>query len=108
MMGGTFSTSMTVDFFPHNGQPCYLCSETITDPPELWEKVRPEVITELKDLSFLPRNNNPIGRSSMAVCTICGEMMVAHLLNWLFLSEEKPYKASRIIFYHNTFEIVKF
>lgn len=44
----------------------------------------------------------------MVVCTICGEMMVGHLLNWLFLSEEKPYKASRVIFYHNTFEIVKF
>ena len=74
----------------------------------MWEKVRPEVIVDLEDISFLPKNNNPIGRSSMVVCTICGEMMVGHLLNWLFLSEEKPYKASRVIFYHNTFEIVKF
>ena len=68
----------------------------------------PGIITELTDISFLPKNNNPIGRSSTVVCTMCGEMMVAHLLNLLFLSEEKPYKASRTIFYHNTFEIVKF
>lgn len=27
VMGGTFSTSMTVDYFPAGGRPCYLCSE---------------------------------------------------------------------------------
>jgi hypothetical protein len=108
VMGGTFSTSMTIDFFPSKGRPCYLCTETINEPPEMWNAINPDIIVDLKDISFLPKNNNPIGRSSMVVCTICGEIMVAHFLNWLFLSEEKPYKASRIIFYHNTFEIVKF
>lgn len=34
--------------------------------------------------------------------------MVSHYLNFLFLAEEKEYKASRMIFYHNTFEIIKF
>jgi predicted molibdopterin-dependent oxidoreductase YjgC len=107
-MGGTFSTSMTIDYFPAEGRPCYLCSECITSAPEVWEQVKPDIITELKDISFLPKNNNPIGRSSVVVCTTCGELMTSHFLNWLFLAEEKPYKASRLIFYHNTFEIVKF
>ena len=45
VMGGTFSTSMTVDYFPPNGRPCYLCSESIVAAPEVWEKVKPEIIT---------------------------------------------------------------
>ena len=35
VMGGNFSTSMTVDFFPASGKPCYLCSESITEAPEI-------------------------------------------------------------------------
>jgi molybdopterin/thiamine biosynthesis adenylyltransferase len=27
VMGGTFATSLTVDFFPPNGSPCYLCTD---------------------------------------------------------------------------------
>ena len=68
----------------------------------------PEEITTLKDISFLPKNNNPVARASTVVCTMCGEMMISHFLNILFLSEEKPYKACRFMFYHNTFEIFKF
>lgn len=58
---------------------------------------------EISDLSFLPKNNNPIGRSSIPVCAMCAEVMISHLLNYLFLSEEKPYKTTRLIGYHNTF-----
>ena len=108
VMGGTFSTSMTVDFFPDCGRPCYLCSECFKTAPEIAVKIGPGVISELKDISFLQKNNNPVSRSSAIVSTLCGELMVSHLLNLLFLAEEKPYKASRLIFYHNTFEVVKF
>lgn len=72
------------------------------------EKIKPELILDLADISFLPKNNNPIGRSSVLVCTICGEFMVSHFTNYLFLSEERNYKTQRMIGYHNTFEIINF
>jgi hypothetical protein len=34
--------------------------------------------------------------------------MVSHYVNYLFLSEDRPYKTTRLIGYHNTFEIIKF
>jgi len=34
--------------------------------------------------------------------------MVSHLVNYLSLSEDPVSKSSRLIGYHNTFEIVKF
>ena len=36
VMGGTFSTSLTIDYFPPSGRPCYLCTESIVAPPEFW------------------------------------------------------------------------
>lgn len=108
VMGGTFATSLTVDYFPPQGSPCYLCTDDYAKKDEYIQAILPSKILDLEDISFLPKNNNPIGRSSVLVCTICGEFMVSHQINWLFLSEENPYKASRLIFYHNTFEIVKF
>lgn len=36
VMGGTFSTSLTIDYFPPDGRPCYLCTESIVAPPEFW------------------------------------------------------------------------
>ncbi len=44
----------------------------------------------------------------MMVCLMCAELMVSHYVNYLFLSEDRPYKTSRLIAYHNTFEILKF
>ena len=38
----------------------------------MWDQIKPEIIADLKDISFLPKNNNPIGRSSAVVCTMCG------------------------------------
>ena len=63
---------------------------------------------DYKDLSFLPKNNNPVGRSSVVVCTICGELMVSQFLNWLFLMPKETLKTSRIMFYHNNIELMKF
>ena len=71
-------------------------------------KVSPDRIMSEKDISFLPKNENPISRSSVVVCTICGELMVSHYLNYLCLGEVKPYPSSRTICYHNTFELFKF
>jgi hypothetical protein len=44
VMGGTFSTSLTIDYFPALGRPCYLCTEIINEAPEISERIRPDVI----------------------------------------------------------------
>ena len=33
VMGGTFSTSLTIDYFPPTGRPCYLCTESLFTAP---------------------------------------------------------------------------
>ena len=87
-MGGTFATMFTVDYINPEGVPCFLCSNDETRmETELMNQITPELILDLTDISFLPKNWNPIGRSSVLVCTMCGEYMVSHFLNYLFLSE---------------------
>ena len=109
IMGGTFSTMYTVDFLHPDGVACYLClNEETGSDVDLVEKIKPDHISELSDISFLPKNDNPISRSSPVVCTLCGELMMSHFLNFLFLSESSPYKTARLIGYHNTFEIINF
>jgi hypothetical protein len=108
VMGGTFSVSLTVDFYPGTGSPCFLCLDDTTRSYERILDLVPQRIMDYKDISFLPRNNNPIGRSSVVVCTICGELMVSHFLNWLFLMPKDTLKTSRIMFYHNNIELMKF
>lgn len=108
VMGGTFSVSLTVDFYPETGSPCFLCLDDTTRSYERILDLVPQRIMDYKDISFLPRNNNPIGRSSVVVCTICGELMVSHFLNWLFLMQKDTLKTSRVMFYHNNIELMKF
>jgi hypothetical protein len=64
------------------------------------------LILTYESLKFLPKNNNPIGRSSVCICTICGEFMISHFLNYLFFS--KDYKTQRTIFYPISFETANF
>ena len=35
VMGGTFATSMTVDYFSPQGRPCYVCTEMLSTSPEI-------------------------------------------------------------------------
>lgn len=43
IMGGTFATSMTVDYFGPDAQPCYLCTDepTVVGNREAMEKISP-------------------------------------------------------------------
>ena len=100
---------LTIDYFNPVSPPCFLCSnDEVAIDSEVIEKITPDKIIELTDISFLPKNENPIGRSSIVVCCMCAEAMVSHFLNYLFLSEEKLYQTNRLIGYHNTFEMIKF
>lgn len=86
ILGGTFSGSLSIDFYPANGRPCYLC---LTDglKPELIEKLAPQNILNLLDISFVPRNNNPIGQSNVYLASICSNFMVSLFVNSIFGDE---------------------
>jgi molybdopterin/thiamine biosynthesis adenylyltransferase len=107
VMGGTFALSMIVDYLAPKGKPCYWClTDDVADSKELSAKIHPDLILTYSDLKFLPKNNNPIGRSSVCICTACGEFMIAHYLNYLFF--DKDYKTQRCIFYPTSFETMNF
>ena len=59
-MGGTFSGSFTIDYIPPKGRACYLCM-TDTCKKEHIERLHPGNILNIKDLSWIPRNDNPVG-----------------------------------------------
>ena len=60
LMGGTFSGSFTCDFYHPRGPGCYLC---MTDgfKDEIVRKLHPGVILDVNDLSWIPKDNNPVG-----------------------------------------------
>jgi molybdopterin/thiamine biosynthesis adenylyltransferase len=59
IMGGTFAQSFTVDtFLPGNA--CFSCSDDMLDK-EVLSQIVPSKIQTLQNLSFIPRNKNPIG-----------------------------------------------
>ena len=63
----------TIDYLNPSGKACFLClNEETGQDTELVAKLHPDNILEINDLSFLPKNDNPISRSSVIVCTICG------------------------------------
>ena len=47
VMGGTFSTSMTVDYFPPAGRPCFVCADDATATAPNTKKITPDQIVEL-------------------------------------------------------------
>lgn len=107
VMGGTFALSLNVDFLSAKGIPCLWClSDEFDMKKDISDKILPEVILTHESIKFLPKNNNPTGRSNVVVCTVCGEFMVSHFLNYLFF--HPVYNTQRLLFYPTTFEVVNF
>lgn len=40
-MGGTYATSLTVDFFSPIGAPCYLCTDDVSKDVEVIKRILP-------------------------------------------------------------------
>lgn len=75
IQGGTFCQQLTVDIF-RPGEACICCATDGYQPGEL-EKILPSKICQISDLSFIPRNENPVGQSTSYLCCMCANMMVA-------------------------------
>jgi molybdopterin/thiamine biosynthesis adenylyltransferase len=105
IQGGTFSQTVTVEFFPSDWNNCLACG--IDSVPEFLNEIRPKNIKNLKNLEFLPKNRNPVGLSNCYLCGICGMMMVAKFGEYL-LRNEGVQISNRSIFYVNSMEAVNF
>lgn len=86
ILGGTFSGSLSIDMYKTGGKPCYLC---LTDglKEELVAELHPEKILAFKDISFIPRNDNPVGQSNVYLASICSNFMVSLFVNHVFQEE---------------------
>ena len=107
IQGGTFAVTLTVDYYSPLAKPCALCLSPMVNN-EFLQKITPDKILDIDSLKFLPKNDNPIGRSFVGVCTICGEYMICLYLNSFLFSEGRGSPTQRMIFYTNTFEMVNF
>ncbi len=76
---------------------------------DLIEKLSPANIEDLKDLSYLPRQENPIGESNNHLCSTCANFMTTIWVNHMFTKIPSTLRdKTRIIFYINNFETVLF
>lgn len=58
IQGGTFRTTMTVDFYAPSGKPCWACAADVPDK-ELMKRLRPELIDSYESLEFIPEDAKP-------------------------------------------------
>jgi len=101
-IGGTFRNTLTVDFIPAGGKPCWAC---ISDVPkkDIAAKLVPSLIQSYNSIDFIPPDDNPIGASNVFVCcTCCNFMLSAFVQNLNGI--QVP---NRIIFYYETYDIDK-
>jgi molybdopterin/thiamine biosynthesis adenylyltransferase len=105
--GGTFQTTVTVDYVhKKNIGACWSCLSDVKK--EYLEHMTIDNILKLNDLNFIPREEHPIGASACYVAAICAHLMVNRWVTALFLSDEEIVKLpNRIMFYLNTLEIDK-
>lgn len=103
IQGGTFSSALTIDTYVPGGNPCLVCLTDSLDL-EIVRKLNPNLIETLPDLNFLPKNDNPVGRSNVYLCSVCGYFMVSQLVN--FLNDGTV--TNRFIFYVSSMELVAF
>jgi len=74
------------NYYCPEGQPCYLCTVDNVKA-DIAEKLTPDKITEYSDISFIPRNDNPIGQSNVFLCSTCSNFMISLYINKLFKEE---------------------
>ena len=105
IMGGTFCQVMTVDFFyPQWFGGCYICSSDLKK--EKLDHLSPSKISDYQDLSFLPKNNNPIGQSNYYLASLCANAMISRFSSYLM--KDKVKGMNRLIFSSNEMDSDKF
>lgn len=109
---------MSVDFFHPLGRPCFLYTETeenffplyycVTEnlDPKMVDMLLPEKILSIEDISFLPKNDNPVAKSHPMLCTTNAVFLANMYKEYMFVKQFNL-KSIRVLFYLNDFESVK-
>ena len=109
IVGGTFAHQMSVDFLKPEPTAACACCLFGQMNPEIVKQLVPAKIAQIQDLSFIPRNDNPIGQSNVYLASICSEVMVARLCTYLLGNPElDKLSFQRLIFFVSTGESVRF
>jgi ThiF family len=83
--------------------PCWVCLSDVENK-EVLHKLVPDRILEYQSLSWIPRDDNPVGASNTYVCNTAANLMVSAFTLHLVGDEPVP---NRVIFWMNRFEMVK-
>ena len=106
IQGGTYSQCVNVEFFAP-GRPCLGCGSDYDR--EIIQRFTPDKILTLTELSFLPKNQNPVGLSNTYLCGTCAMMMTAKFGEYLLnRGSQEIVISNRTIFYVNSMEAVNF
>jgi molybdopterin/thiamine biosynthesis adenylyltransferase len=104
IIGGTFQTTLTIDYCAGGDEPCWACMSAVKDEHcIISDKLCVDKIDTYQSISFIPKDEHPIGASTVFVAGTCGYLMVSTWTQSLF--NGKP--PSRTIFYMSTMEIDK-
>ena len=84
IIGGTEPTygHMMKIFFQHPKKACYLCCHDLGNN-EIISTIHPNMVRSYKDISFLPKDNKPVGGSTIYTSGTCGHLMVNALVQYL-------------------------
>ena len=72
---------------------------------ETLAKLMPSKIEQYSTLEFIPRNDNPVAQSSIYLCSMCAQMMVARYAT-LLIGDAEMEVAQRLIMYVSTGESI--
>ena len=88
ILGGNYNQQLSVDaFFQNLGMPCFGC---ITDnlKEEEVKKITQDKILEIEDLSFLHKDDHPVGISNSYLAAMCANIMVAQFSTYIIADPE--------------------
>ena len=108
VLGGTFCHQYSVDFIKPDPKTGCACCAFGNMNPEVVKLLVPSKIAQITDLSFIPRNSNPIGQSNVYLAAMCAQLMVARFCTYLLHDPEiEALSFERLLCYVNTGESIK-
>ena len=88
------------------GDPCIVCAGA-PQKEETISKLIPSKIESIEDLSFIPKDRNPISQTNVWLCTLCSQMLVCRY-STLVLNDPDVEIPRRYINTPNCGEVIKF
>lgn len=103
VVGGNFCKQFSIDFWTPEGKPCLNCGNSKNK--DGIERITPDKILDIKDLSFLPKEVHPVSQSYAVLCTMTGIAEVNQFTNYIL---DNTTRQVRSISYTNDLETLVF